>query len=142
MKPLNSRQAKVLEALKDAAAKEQPCPTNAELAELCGFAHVGTPCKVLDQLEYMGLVRMVRGPNWRIATVLETGKSTYRSPSGSHSNQFRPKLRVVARPESVRSPDPDQPRVFRDPCPCCNTRLDADPALCCPRGRAIRKLVA
>lgn len=47
-------------------------------------------------------------------------------------------------PQMRRAPNrvPVPPRVFRDPCPGCGVRLDADPAQCCPRGRALRRLVA
>lgn len=41
-----------------------------------------------------------------------------------------------------QGPVPTTAPVFRDPCPFCATRMDADPSLCCPRGREYRKLVA
>lgn len=45
--------------------------------------------------------------------------------------------RVFAQPEEV-----PPARVFRDLCPGCGTRMDADPALCCARGRALRRAAA
>lgn len=142
MTPLNPRQKIVLKALTEAADKGAPCPSNIELSGMVSPGNLGSPYKIMDQLEYRGLITIVRGTNWRVVTITETGKSTHRNSSDDTKSQFRPRLRVVDRTESAKLPVPPTAPVFRDPCPWCATRMDADPAMCCAPGRAYRKLVA
>lgn len=141
MRPLTYSQAAILAAVTDAANAGAPCPKNMELCEVAGLKADSSAQSVLKRLADMGLIKMVATPNWRVIT-LPNGKSTATPRHAKPQQGARPSLRVVTRVEKVKLPDPVQPRVYRDPCPGCNTRLDADPSMCCPRGRAIRKMVA
>jgi pyocin large subunit-like protein len=141
MADLTYAQSAILAALTKAANAGAPCPKNIDLCEVAGLKAESSAQSALKRLTDMGLIVMTATPNWRIAT-LPNGKSTAQPRHAKPEQGARPSLRVVSRVESVKLPDPAKPRVFRDPCPFCATRMDADPALCCPRGRAIRKMVA
>lgn len=141
MKPLTYSQSTILAAVTKAAKERLPCPKNVVLAAQAGLRAESSAQCALKRLEDLGYLTMKATPNWRII-ILPDGKRTATRQECTRKHNAGPALRIVARAETAKSPVPTSPPVFRDPCPGCNTRLDADPTLCCPRGRAIRKLVA
>lgn len=141
MKPLTYSQSTILEAVTKAAEKRLPCPKNVVLAAQAGLRAESSAQCALKRLEDLGYLTINATPGWRVIT-LPDGKRTATRKECTRKDNAGPALRIVARAETAKSPVPTSPPVFRDPCPCCGVRLDADPALCCPRGRAIRSMVA
>lgn len=141
MKPLPHSQVVILAAITDAAEKRLPCPKNVDLAARAGLRAESSAQGAVKRLEELGYLTIDASQNWRIA-IMPNGKRTATRQECMRKNIAGPALRIVSRAEAVKAPVPTTPPVFRDPCPCCGVRLDADPALCCARGRAIRRLVA
>lgn len=125
--------------IKAAADAGQPCPTNEQLIVDTGLKAARSVPSILRRLEAAGHIQLHIFANSRAITVCKTGKTTRKTDRDSFASGRRQRVRPVV---EWTPPPPLPPRVFRDLCPCCGTRMDADPALCCDRGRAIRKLVA
>lgn len=124
----------IYNALAKVAKKGQPCPKNDALgAFLNRGRHTGA--NMLVRLEAVGVIEIRRHANHRAVRIVATGDKT----EGYDSHVISPARNVV---RIEPRPEPTQAPVFRDPCPGCGVRLDADPALCCARGRALRRLVA
>lgn len=118
----------ILNAIIKAANNGDQAPNNEVLGKLAKRA----PESVRDHIRGLvreGLIETRRRSNYRAFRIVATGKFTagfdYVPGQDTRSN-------VVALPPVVR----------RDPCPFCGARMDADPSLCCARGREYRKLVA
>lgn len=130
------RLAKLFQIVNEAAENGEPCPLTRELAPAIGSRSGASIDAYLRMLENNGKIALRGFSGGRIVTIVATGKSTSEVSGTALTNNRRPH-NVVALPV-----EPTQPRVFRDPCPGCGVRLDADPSMCCARGREIRKLVA
>lgn len=140
MTSLSFSQSTILAAITQAAAKRIACPKNIDLAEMAGLRAESSAQSVVKRLQDLGYLRIEASANWRVAVMANGTRTATQEEAGRQL--IAPSLRIVSRAIGEKAPVPTTPPVFRDPCPGCNTRLDADPALCCPRGRAIRKLVA
>lgn len=122
--------------LNKAAEEGAPCPLTRELAAAIGAKSTASVSDYLDKLATAGRITIAGYSGGRVVTITSTGKKT-----GAASGVVLPMYRKP-RQDAADDPLPAQPRVFRDPCPGCGVRMDADPAMCCDRGRALRKLVA
>ena len=122
----------LLAALADVAERGEPCPDNFEISRRIGRSS-GTISDYMAALELADLIQVRRKSNRRAVMIVATGKTT-----AQWDTLFDAPPRQCAVPEEFVPP----PLSLRTPCPCCNTRLDADPSLCCARGRALRKVAA
>jgi len=67
----------LLAVLTEAAEHGRPCPTNEEIADLCGFASAGSISAALYRLEDTGLIiRTQINRHARTITIVASGKST------------------------------------------------------------------
>lgn len=138
-RPLSPNEVAIYLKLEAVANSAGTCPTNDELIVDTSLKASRSVPGVLKRLEQLGHIQVHVFANSRAITICKTGKTTRKTARDSHAVAQR----RAALPVTVPTPRPQlPPRVFRDLCPCCGTRMDADPALCCARGRAIRKLVA
>ncbi len=129
----NAKLPILFEALRAAAERGDRCPLNVALAAMlgCSTNSIGT---YMRALESDGLIRIRKhGSSRRAIQIVATGKAT-----AGWDTMFDPPPRLFAVREEYTPP----PISLRVPCPYCNCRLDADPALCCPRGRELRKVAA
>ncbi|GEM_PF-1934139 len=72
----DDRLTNVFRALERAANSDAPCPTNEALAETLGYANPSKASDLIALLQTMGFVRVERGNNQRIVTIVKTGKRT------------------------------------------------------------------
>lgn len=122
----------LLAVLTEAAARGVPCPSNLEIGLRISRSS-GTVSDYLTALERDGFVQVRRKSTVRAVKIVATGQAT-----AGWDTLHDPPPRQHPAPE----PLPVLPVSLRVSCPSCNCRLDADPSLCCPRGRALRKLAA
>ncbi|GAM01903.1 hypothetical protein [Sphingomonas parapaucimobilis] len=130
------RLEKLFALLNDAAENGLPCPLTRDLAPAIGSRSGSSIDAYLRMLANSGKIALRGFSGGRVVTIVATGKSTAEVPGVELTSERRPSN------VTILSIMPTQPRVFRDPCPGCGVRMDADPAMCCDRGRALRKLVA
>lgn len=124
----------IYDTLAEAAKAGKRCPTQRSLGLLIDRSGEAAR-QIIVRLVSMGKIELRSGRSYRSVRIAATGHKT------AFFDQLQTALPKVAEPVVnvvVKLP----PRIFRDPCPGCGVRLDADPALCCARGRALRRLVA
>lgn len=118
----------IFNAIVAAANKGEQAPSNEVLGQLAKRA----PESIRDHIRGLvreGMIEAKRRSNYRSFRIVATGK-------------FTAGFDYVPGQDKPSNVVPLPPVVRRDPCPWCNTRMDADPAFCCTRGREYRKLVA
>lgn len=123
----------VYDQLFAAADAGKSCPTGKALGALIDRSEE-TASNIIRRLESLGMIEIRAGFSFRAIRIVATGAKTRRFD--------RLEAAPVAAPVAPAVVIPLPTPVFRDPCPGCGVRLDADPALCCARGRALRRLVA
>lgn len=145
--PLTPSERTVLNAIENAAARGERCPTNDRIAGLvrCGL---GSASSLITSLERKGWIAVERGSANRVVTVVATGKCTAGEVTSPH---FRLREQVdgearaagerraiargtgtVVRTLSVATAPEIEPNYTqRDPCFFCGTRQDA--AIKCAR---------
>lgn len=75
--PLFAKPDKMIyEAIREAAANGEACPTNLDLAARLGYVSGGNIARRIKILEEAGLIKVERYLHHRIVTVIETGQST------------------------------------------------------------------
>lgn len=121
----------LLVALTEAANEGRCCPNNIELGRrICRSP--GIVSDYLGALVEADQVQVRRKSNNRAVKIVATGATT-----AGWDTMFDPPPREHAVVEFVPAP-----LSLRVSCPSCGCRLDADPSLCCARGRALRKIAA
>lgn len=138
-RPLSPNEVAIYLRLSVVADSAGTCPTNDELIVGTSLTASRSVPGVLKRLEELGHIQLHIFANSRAITICKSGKTTRKTARDSHAVAQRRAALPVIEP-TPRPPLP--PRVNRDPCPGCGVRMDADPAMCCDRGRALRKLVA
>lgn len=106
-RPLSPREAQVLSALSEAAESGVRCPSNEDLADLCGFSTIASPPGVLARLQTMGFIRVRIAQKGRQVTIMATGKST--APMTNPAPHWRDRPRDVPTPsiDKLRQQRPD-----------------------------------
>lgn len=122
----------LLQALTEAANEGLEVPSNIELGA-CIRRSPGTIGDYLAALVAADQVQVRRKSNRRAIKIMATGATT-----AGWDTLHDPPPRKHAAPEIL----PVLPVSLRVSCPSCGCRLDADPSLCCARGRELRKLAA
>lgn len=122
----------ILAAFSQAAEEGRKCPTNPELAPIARRA-VSNISKHVARLEARGAIEIRQKASARAVKIVATGKTTAGWDTMFDPPALKHEPRVV-----VTLP----PLSLRVPCPYCGCRLDADPSLCCARGREMRKMAA
>lgn len=107
VRALSPREAMVLTALSEAAERGARCPSNEELADLCGYFAVASPPGVIGRLAAMGLISVRVGQKERQVTIMATGKST--APMTNAAPHWRNRPRNVPTPslDKLRQQRPD-----------------------------------
>lgn len=124
----------IAKAILEAAEAEAWFPSNTELALLANVS-VKTIKNVLPQIEQSGPFKIRQRGNQRAAMVIATGAKT--RGYDRLGDFYEPISRLApAQPFELAA------LSLRVPCPYCGCRLDADPSLCCARGREMRKVAA
>lgn len=94
----------VLRMIEAAADAGRTCPSNAEIADRCGFASVATSVRVIDALQDGGWITVTRFQAGREVTVMATGRTTHwphaRTP------HWRETARVAVASEAPRASSP------------------------------------
>ena len=127
---LPRRHQRVYRALAEDADNGRQCRDNGALALVAELHSVGASSAIVTDLERRGLIRVVRGHNSRVVTVVATGRSTageIRTPR--HYGPRAPGAPLRKRPLAVRPErKPDDALVNRPPdrtpCVFCGTRGD------------------
>lgn len=71
-----NRAIRCLAILERAANAGATCPTNAELADMLGYASGNGPSGLINLLEVSGLIAVHRSNSGRVVTIAKTGKRT------------------------------------------------------------------
>ncbi len=123
----------VFSVLANAAERGDRCPPNFVICDAIGQSR-SSVAHHITCLAIVGRIELRVKSNLRAVHIVATGAKTQGFDNFYERNAV-PTLREV-----VKLPDPVP--LTRVGCPSCGTRLDADPSLCCTRGRALRKLAA
>ncbi|WP_257556457.1 hypothetical protein [Sphingobium sp. CFD-2] len=67
---------RILDMIEQAAANDQPCPTNRVLCKALGVSSVATVSAMVELLEKRGLIKVERMSDARIAEIVATGRKT------------------------------------------------------------------
>lgn len=119
------REITILDEIEKAARAGQPCPTNIELSHTLGAASTSAANNAVSRLQDLGLIKIERGSNWRVITILATGQHTAKPKPSRTNRKTEP---------TVKGPFPA--RVSRDTCFLCGTRMDL-PSPRCARDHAM-----
>lgn len=130
--PTNPTLPILLAALTDIAERGESCPGNVEIGVRINRS-TGTISDYVAALERDGFIQIRRKSTVRAIKIVATGAAT-----AGWDTLHDPPPRKHAAPEVL----PVLPVSLRVSCPSCGCRLDADPSLCCARGRELRKLAA
>lgn len=106
---------RAFDLIEKAANAGAPCPTNEAIARHMRIRSIGTASGYLSRLRDLGVIRLERGQNSRIVTIVATGRRTSGPPSAAHVSRGR-----VAEHRQV----PLSRHVSREPCPRCGARAD------------------
>ena len=123
----------VFNVLADAADRGDRCPPNFVICDATGQCRSSVAYHITC-LAITGRIELRAKSNLRAVRIVATGAET------QGFDNFYERNAVPTPREVVKLPDPVP--LTRVGCPSCGTRLDADPSLCCARGRALRKLAA
>lgn len=96
----------VLAAVTRAAEAGEPCPTNDQLANLCGFLSPSGGSTALSELEKLGLIKVQRGQASRVVTIVATGKRTAGKVPRPHWRHMTPDQRAECA-ERAKTPKPN-----------------------------------
>ena len=75
MMTVEQKEQKVLAAIRQAALHDQPCPTNADLAELIGSCSAGSAAVIVRRLEEKGKISISRH-GWARTIFFDDGRHT------------------------------------------------------------------
>jgi len=126
---------RVLAAIEKAASNGSPFPKNDEIRALINANSNATAARIVNKLERLGFITVLRFTAGREATISATGLSTAPYDGKRTLHHAQTPSEPVPAPEQVvpitpmrpswMSPDDiEQRRVRRDPCPRCGTRGD------------------
>lgn len=127
-----------LAMIEKAAAANERCPTNTEIARAVGGKSMNTGSQAIARLEAEGLIAVERGNISRVVTIVASGARTAgkvvrqraygpgsRPPTDPDRRERRRAAVSIASAGHVTNPPyPEHRFVSRDPCGWCNTRRD------------------
>jgi hypothetical protein len=95
-------EAKVMEALVEAASSGLMAPTNEALQDMLGCQSTSTPVSIVQSLEKRGLVRVERYQRARRITIVATGRATSVSNTAPHWRARPKSIPVLPEREILR----------------------------------------